>query len=328
MRPLEPLGRLQQLPDLVEYFKRVGPDAVLAAEAVYNLMAVWAKRVARLRTRVVVSEHVQLSRHSVFQGPWSHRQVLPLLRRAYRNADAIVAVSDGVADDLAAHARLVRERITTIYNPVVSPALLAKAKERLDHPRFAHGRPPVILAAGRLDAQKDFSTLIKAFAGVRAKRPACLMILGQGNGPENTDEQRAALTTLATRLGVAADVELPGFVANPFPYMARASVFVLSSIYEGLGNVLIEALACGCPVVSTDCPSGPAEILDHGRFGALVPVGDAAALARAIEDTLDHPPLGESLRARAELFTVERAVDKYLGLLFPGGQKLSGRAAA
>jgi glycosyltransferase involved in cell wall biosynthesis len=115
---------------------------------------------------------------------------------------------------------------------------------------------------------------------------------------------------------VADDVDLPGFVANPFAYMARASAFVLSSLYEGLPGVLIQAMACGCPVVSTDCPSGPAEILDGGRFGSLVPVGDELAMAEAIVASLDHPIASERLRARAQLFSVERAVDRYVDLMF------------
>jgi glycosyltransferase involved in cell wall biosynthesis len=138
----------------------------------------------------------------------------------------------------------------------------------------------------------------------------------------------AELKALVGELGVAGDVAMVGFVDNPFAFMARSSVFALSSLYEGLPGVLIQALACGCPVVSTDCPSGPREILDGGRFGALVPVSDEAALARAIEDVLDDPPPAEDLRTRAGLFTVKRSVDHYLRLLFPVGEDLTGRAAA
>jgi PAS domain S-box-containing protein len=114
---------------------------------------------------------------------------------------------------------------------------------------------------------------------------------------------------------IADDVDVPGFVPNPLAYMARAAVFVLSSTWEGFGNVLVEALACGCPVVSTDCPSGPAEVLDHGRYGRLVPVGDEAAMAEAILATLDAPPDPVLLRARARMFSVDQALDRYLGLL-------------
>jgi len=310
---------LRRLPPLVEYLRAVGPDAVLAAEPRYNVIAVWGRQLSGLDSRVVISERIQVSRHAGFGGPWGEPGLHGLLRRAYLGADAIVAVSDGVADDLAAHAGIPRERITTVYNPVVGPDLFAKARERPDHPWFAPGEPPVILAAGRLDPQKDFATLIRAFAQVRQRRPARLVILGAAN-PANlayAEELRA----LPGALGIGGEVALPGFVDNPFAFMAQASAFVLSSLYEGLPGVLIQALACGCPVISTDCPSGPAEVLDHGRFGRLVPVGEVAALARAIEQVLDHPPPAERLRARAQSFSVERSADAYLELLLPAQQE-------
>jgi glycosyltransferase involved in cell wall biosynthesis len=311
--PLSRLGCLDQLPRLAQDFKRARPDAILAIEAPFNLMAVWARRLARLGSRIVVSERIQVSRHGSLS-PWGDRQASALLRRAYLSADGIVAVSDGAADDLATYADIPRDRITTVYNPVVGPELIAKTREPLDHPWFAAGEPPLILSAGRLDPQKDYATLIRAFARVRARRPARLMILGAAAAES---DYAAGLKALTGQLGVDHDVAMPGFVQNPLAYMSRAAVFVLSSAYEGLGNVLIEALACGTPAVSTDCPSGPREILDHGRFGTLVPVGDDAALAHSIEQALDDPPPSERLRARAELFSVDRAADNYLRLLFP-----------
>jgi len=240
-----------------------------------------------------------------------------VIRCVYPWADAIVAVSNGVADDLSLTAGIPRERITTIYNPVVMPELHEKARAALNHPWFAPGTPPVLLGAGRLVAQKDFTTLIKAFARVRAVRPARLMILGEG-------EQRGSLEGLARELGVSADVTLPGFVLNPFPYMARASVFVLSSAWEGLPGVLIQALACGCPVVSTDCPSGPVEILENGKYGPLVPVGDDEVLAQAILSVLNTLPDRDRLRAQAAMFSMARAADQYLKVLL-GNQEREER---
>ena len=322
LRPKSMMGMLKplvrRLPSLTAYLRASRPDAILAAEPRYNVIAVWGRHLCGLDSRVVISERIQVSRHATFGGPWGEPGLRDLLRRAYLGADAIVAVSNGVADDLAVHADIPRARINTVYNPVVGPDLGAKAQERLDHPWFAPGEPPVILAAGRLDPQKDFPTLIRAFAQVRQGRPARLMILGAAN-PANRAHAEA-LRALPATLGVEPDVALPGFVENPFAYMARATVFVLSSLYEGLPGVLIQALACGCPVVSTDCPSGPAEVLDGGRFGPLVPAADVAALARAIEHVLDHPPSAESLRARAALFSVDRAADHYLKLLFPASR--------
>jgi len=194
-----------------------------------------------------------------------------------------------------------------IYNPVVSPELYEKADAPLEHPWFRSNQPPVILGVGRHYPQKGFDTLLRAFARVRQETPARLVILGEG--PERPNLER-----LASELGVAADVDMPGFDPNPFRYMKRAGVFVLSSRYEGLPNVLIQAMACGCPVVSTDCPNGPAEILDGGRYGALVPVDDVEAMARAIVRAL----LGQVAPAPAdwlEQFRVEVVAEQYLRVM-------------
>jgi glycosyltransferase involved in cell wall biosynthesis len=317
---------LRWLPSTIDYIRRARPDALLAAEPWYNLLAMWGQRLSGLSPRVLVSERTIVSQHATAGGPWNDRQLHHLLRRAYLQADAIVTVSDGAADDLASYASLPRDHITTIYNPIVGPDLDHKARAPLDHYWFASPGSPVILTAGRLSPEKDFITLIRAFARVRARRPARLVILGAES--LTTPEYAVQIRALPDALGVGDDVMLPGFVPNPLAFMARASVFVLSSLYEGLPGVLIQALACGCPVVSTDCPSGPREILDGGRYGRLVPVGDDTALACAIEEVLDHPPAAKDLRARAGLFSVDRAVDGYLKLMFPAGERLPGRAAA
>jgi glycosyltransferase involved in cell wall biosynthesis len=218
-----------------------------------------------------------------------------------------VVVSREAADDLARTARLARERIEVIYNPVITPALREQAAQAPDHPWFAPGQPPVVLGVGRLTRQKDFPTLIRAFAEVRRRRTARLVILGEG-------EERPALTALVAELGLDPDVALLGFRDNAAAYMARAAVFVLSSAWEGLPTVLIEALATGTPVVSTDCQSGPREILQEGRLGDLVTVGDPAGLARAIEAPLDRAPVpvGEKVLFP---FTREAAVDHYLRVI-------------
>ena len=296
--------------DLARYLRREKPTALLSAKSYPNLTALWAKRRTDVATRVVISEHGHLSRdlQSRRRPKWRKRFVGPVFRRFYPWADAIVGVSNGVADDLSSLADLPRQRITTIYNPVVTSALHAQARAPLDHPWFRPDAPPVVLGIGRLHRQKDFPSLLSAFARVRAQRPVRLVILGEGR-------LRAELEMLARTLGIAADVAMPGFVENPYAYLARAAVFALSSASEGLPTVLIEALACGCPVVSTDCPSGPAEILDGGKYGRLVPVGDDAALAQAICDTLDHVPPREKLIERGQFFSVDRAVEQYERLL-------------
>ncbi|MDE3157905.1 MAG: glycosyltransferase [Acidobacteriota bacterium] len=301
---------LRYLPDLVRYLRRARPQVLLSALTNLNLVALWARRVAGVPTRLAVCEQNTVS-HEV-QAESNKRRgwrfFLPLIARTYPRADAIIAVSAGVADDLSIRARIPRERILTIHNPVVTPDLEEKSRLLCAHPWFASSSPPVVLAVGRLAAQKDFPTLLRAFARLRRLRPARLVVLGEG-------EERTRLEALAHELGIAADVALPGFVSNPYTYIGRAAVLALSSVYEGLPSVVIEALACGCPVVSTDCPSGPAEILDDGAYGALVPVGDDAAMADAIRATLDAPPERNRLRARAALFSAESKVEQYLRVL-------------
>jgi glycosyltransferase involved in cell wall biosynthesis len=230
-----------------------------------------------------------------------------LLGTFYPWAAAVVAVSRGAADDLARTSGLPRDRVQVVYNPVLTPALMALARQAPGHPWFASGEPPVILGVGRLTPQKDFPTLIRAFAEVRRCRSARLMILGEG-------EERGRLEALARELGVADDVALPGFQENAMAYMGGSALFVLSSAWEGLPTVLIEALAAGTRVVSTDCPSGPREILQEGRLGALVPVGDVAALTGAMIDALARSPSAVPLEALTP-FTSDAAVDHYLRLI-------------
>jgi len=298
---------IKSLPSLVRYLRSEKPDAMLSAMGHANIVAICARSLAMVSTRVVVSEHSTLSL-SMQNAPTKRGRFMPwLMKFFYPRANGIIAVSKGVADDLARVIGLPRKRITVIYNPVVTPEVLQKAQEPIDHPWFRPGEPPVILGIGRLTRQKDFPTLIRAFALVRKERPARLMILGEG-------EERHNLEDLSRKLEITDDVDMPGFVDNPYKYMAHAAVFVFSSAWEGFGNVLVEAMACGCPVVSTDCPSGPAEILENGRYGRLVPVGDVESLARAIIETLNDPPDGKQLRRRAEDFSAERIVDKYLEL--------------
>jgi glycosyltransferase involved in cell wall biosynthesis len=314
-----PSEHLPHLPGLVRYLRGERPDALFAAMPTPNLLAVWARRLAGVPTRVLVSERNTLSAMLGGSRRWRDRHLPPLLGRAYRLADGIVAVSDGVADDLARQTGLPRARIATVYNPVVTSELADMARQPVAHRWFLPGAAPVVLGVGSLSARKDFPTLVRAFARLRAERDCRLVVLGQAGSSKKTQEHQAELMALAAKLGVAADVDLPGFVANPFAYMARAAVFVLSSAFEGLPGALIQAMACGCPVVSTDCPSGPAEILDGGRFGALVPVGDDGAMAIAIAATLDRPPAAATLQARAGMFSVDRAVDRYVDLMLDRG---------
>lgn len=305
---------------LADYLRRERPDALLSGGEYPNLTALRARERAGVATRVVTSDHVHVSRGAA-GGPlrrkWRLRRAV---RRWYPRADGVIGVSEGVADDIAAFAGLPRGRVTAIHNPVVTPELIERSRAPLDHPWFRAGEPPVFVCAAALRAQKDLPTLLRAFARLRAERPARLLVVGEGN-------RRPELEGLAANLDIAADVALPGYVANPLPYMREAAAFVLSSAYEGLANVLVEAMLCGCPVISTDCPSGPREVLDGGRYGTLVPVGDEAALARAMLAALGAPRRSDELRARAQAFHVDRAADRYLGVLLGETVEDSGPAA-
>ena len=298
---------LAALPALARYLQKERPLAMLSALPHANVIAVWARSISGVNMRLVLSEHTTAS-HSALNAAQRRARVLPLfMRRAYPRADAIVAVSEGAADDLALLLGMPRSRITRIYNPVVTPRLLEQAAASLAHPWFGIGTPPVILGVGRLTEAKDFAMLIDAFAEVRCETPARLVILGEG-------EQRHALESRISRLGLEADVELPGFVENPFQYMRNASVFALASRWEGFGNALVEAMACGAPVVSTDCPGGPREILDGGRYGLLTPVGDVQSMARAILTQM-RGPAPETVAERGRVFSAAAAVDSYRRVL-------------
>jgi glycosyltransferase involved in cell wall biosynthesis len=263
------------LPSLIRYLRQEQPVAIIPTLHYAIEIAIVAKYLAGVDTKVLVPEQNNLSREVKYHEKKFHRRLIPwFVRGLYPFADAIVGVSQGVAKDLAQLTGLPVERIRVIYNPAV-PELLEKAQASIDHPWFMPGAPPVILSVGRLEDQKDYPTLIRAFAKVRAVCNARLMILGWG-------PDRSELEALVAELGLTDDVEMPGFVKNPFPYMKKAAVFALSSRWEGMPNVIIEALTIGTPVVSTNCESGPTEILEDGKYGELVPVGDSQSLADAL----------------------------------------------
>jgi len=300
-----------RLRSLQHYIETYRPDVILSALPYANLIAIWAKQMSGSNVPIVVSERNVLSTECAAPSnfrKWRWRYLPGVVRRAYPGADAVITVSRDVAEDLVTAIGLKKSLVTTIHNPVVDDDLRARMQQALQHPWFTPDAVPVILAVGRLTEQKDFATLLRAFAQIHAQRNARLLILGEG-------KLRKDLEDLANTLGIKEDVAMPGFVENPFQYMARASVLVLSSQYEGLPGVVIQALACGCPVVSTDCPGGSREILEDGKIGALVAVGDADAMALAILSQLDNPTPKDVLLRRAEDFSVEGGVSNYLALL-------------
>ncbi|MCW6036635.1 glycosyltransferase [Spirulina subsalsa FACHB-351] len=295
---------------LRKYLQTEQPKALLSALHYANEIAIWAKRLGGISTRIIVSEHNTFSQ-AIQQTSRSKQLLLPwFVRYFYPWADSIVAVSKGAAEDLAQSTGLMGDfPIQTIYNPVITPELRQKAQEPLDHPWFQPGEPPVILGVGKLETQKDFPTLIKAFAQVRQTQAARLVILGWG-------PDRDRLETLIQDLNLSQDVALLGYIDNPYPYMAQAAVFVLSSRWEGLPTVLIEAMTVGTPVISTNCKSGAAEILADGQYGCLVPIGDSTTMAQAILQILagNSPKIDP---AWLEQFSQTRATQEYLKILLP-----------
>jgi glycosyltransferase involved in cell wall biosynthesis len=306
---LKPPKSLAFLPDLIHYLRQEKPAVLLSAKTHSNLVALWATQLAKTSNRVVISERTTLSDIIKISRKWRWRFILPVLAHEYPKAGGIITVSNGVKEELALHTGLPPQKITTIYNPVLTQKIREKSLESINHPWFQKNGPtPIILGVGRLVPQKDFSILIKAFSRVRQSQPAHLVIIGEGR-------QRSELEALSQSLGVDKDVWMPGFADNPYAFMRVASVLVLSSICEGLPNVLLEALACGCPIVSTDCPSGPSEILKNGTVGPLVPVGDVQALEKAILSTLKTPPSKTLLQARATDFDIREISRQYLSVL-------------
>jgi len=305
------------LPSLAQLLVRQKPRSLFTAMPYMNIVAVLAHALAGTgtRTRVVVSEVDALREKTEKARDWKMRYLPALMGCAYRRADAVIAISHGVADDLSSCTGLDRGHITTVYNPAFTPEIFQKAEAPVDHPWFAPGEPPVVLGVGRINRKKDFGTLIRAFAKVRAGRKARLVILGDTSPERKRDKYFAELENLVATLGVGDDVDFAGFTLNPYSYMRRSAVFVLSSVREGFGNVIVEAMACGCPVVVTDCPYGPSEIVADGTFGPLVPAGEPERMAEAIARTLDAPITPERLVERASEFSAERAVNQYQRIL-------------
>lgn len=299
---------LTAVPALARYLSAERPRGLLAKITNANLAAVWASQLAGAKTRCVICEESHLS--SELQRSSSHNRILMpfLIRHFFTKVHSVVAVSHGVADDLAQVSGIPRESIRVIYNPVVSVNLLAKSQEPTSHPWLQNNGVPVIVGMGRLAVQKDFATLIRAFALVREQIHSRLIILGDGG-------DRPSLESLCLSLDIAEHVDLPGFVANPYSILSRASLFVLSSRWEGLPGALIEALACGTKVVATDCASGPREILDHGAYGKLCPVGDVSAMAAAMVSVLRDEFVAADPSDWLRQFSLEANSASYLHLL-------------
>lgn len=297
---------LNSIIPLSKYLHKEKPDAILSAMNYVNIATILAQLISGSDTKVIVSEHNNLTESKKELSFIKGRILTSLMSWAYRKANGIVAVSNGVADALTNELKIDRNKITTIYNPIFSEDLIKRSQELILHPWINKTAPPLILGVGRLAPQKDFKTLIHAFKQVLEKKDCNLIILGEG-------ELRPELEKLIKSLNLDDNVQLPGFVDNPYAWMSHADLFVLSSIREGFGNVIVEAMACGTPIVSTDCPSGPYEILEGGKWGELVPSSDSNLLAEAIIKSLNSPTQ-KDVKTRAAFFSVDNAVDQYLDI--------------
>jgi glycosyltransferase involved in cell wall biosynthesis len=294
---------------LKKYLRNKNPDILLSVLTITNVVALLTYRTTDVDTKLVISQRNNLTNNVKHMGAPA-KWVLPqLVEITYPWADHIITISEGVASDLQNRIRVSSEKIATIYNPVVTDSITKKASQRPEHPWFRGSKEyNIILGVGRLAEQKDFETLIQAFEKLQKNSQSRLVILGKGG-------QREELIQKAEDLGVQDKVDFPGFVDNPFSYMAHADVFVLSSAWEGFGNVIVEAMACGTPVVSTNCPSGPAEILQEGEYGSLVPVGNSQQLADAIYETVQNPTPEKKLLNRANQFSASKIATEYLSTM-------------
>jgi glycosyltransferase involved in cell wall biosynthesis len=302
-------GIVARLPRLMRYMRTRGPDCLLSAGHSANELSILAKVLSSRKTRVVVSEHTCLSTELNALATSNLRRfaIQWFSGGIYRFADGVIAVSDAVRSDSERLLRMKPGTCQTIYNPVNFERIFRLSVESIDHPWFQADGPPIVLGIGRLEEQKDFTNLLEAFAKVRTELGARLLILGEGS-------QREYLTARIVQLGLDDCVRLLGFVPNPYPYLKNASAFALSSKWEGLPTVLLEALAFGVPIVSTDCPGGSNEILAGGKYGALVPMSNPRALAEAILIALRSPRPKVPDEALAK-YRINDVVDQYLAVL-------------
>jgi glycosyltransferase involved in cell wall biosynthesis len=305
---------LKILPEVVRYLKNQKPDILFGGLTLLNIIGALAIKMSGVPTRLILVEHMRLDEPETKLYPKAKHFIKQfLVRTVYVWADKIVAVSEIAKSDLVRLAGLPASRVDVISNPIIPDDFERLVAQKPEHPWLCKGsvRPrmvPVIVAVGRLLPNKDFATLFHAFAALIKTRDARLLLFGEG-------EERPPLEKLAEQLGISSNLSFAGQTDNIFGALVAADLFVLSSRRESFGNVLVEALACGTPVVSTDS-GGPQEILEGGRFGFLVPTESPALLAQAMARALDEKPDRAALQKRGRSFDVETATQAYLNLIF------------
>jgi glycosyltransferase involved in cell wall biosynthesis len=286
---------------LIKYLRKEKPDYIISTLTHVNIISIVANKIFKTKAKIVI-------RQASYFSFSKNRTVKLIAKLTYKKADKVIALSQQMKADLIKSANVPENNIVVINNPIFNDFIRQKLKEETNIDWLENKNYPVILGAGRLTKQKDFITLINSFSILRKERKLKLIILGEG-------ECREKLENLVEKLKIENDVYMPGFVNNPYKFISKADVFVLSSIWEGCPNVLLESLSCGTPVVSTDCPGGSNEILENGKYGKLVPVGDVNILAEAIEETIENPIDKDILQKRARYFSAEKAVEKYLKII-------------
>lgn len=285
---------------LIKYLKKERPNILISTGTHANIVASLAKLILGSSANVVVCREVSSLNNKIF--------INFLIKILFIKNNKIIAVSNGVKQDLLKNSFINSKKIKVIYNPIFKKSITIRANDKITH-SFFNKNNKIIIAIGRLSKIKDFPTLIKAFKILsKSNENLRLIILGEGKERDNLEK-------LIKNYNIENKVDLPGFKDNPYAYLSKSDVFVLSSLSEGFGNVLVEAMACGTPVISTNCPGGPPEILDNGKYGKLVPVSDFKLLAKAIEESLKNPTNPEILIKRAKDFDVEKITNKYIGLI-------------
>ena len=305
--PLLPvIGIGASIPAIVQYLRRENPRILFSAMTFANVISICAQNLSATETELVVVEHDTYG----MENSRKQQYVSKVAGYLYPLSSQVFAVSEGVATSVTEKTMVGPTHVSVMYNPIRTTAIRHESQASIEHEWLQSAELDVILTVGRLEEQKDLPTLLRSFKRVyEQKSNTRLLIAGEGS-------KRQELQTLVAELDLSDVVSLPGFVENVYSYMDQADLFVLSSRHEGLPTVLIEALTCGCPVVSTDCPSGPSEILERGQYGSLVPVGDERALADAMLETLAEPPSPEKLRQRAEDFSMQAVIDDYEEFIF------------